>query len=214
VQGLPPIDPAFAAELDRDRVREREALLAVDDAVRSIVDAVAARGDLGRTVIFFLTDNGFSYGEHGWVGKACPFAECVRTPFAVYVPGAAAGTDRTLVSNTDLAPTIATLAGTEPRFGVDGVDLAPMLTGTGPPPDREAVLSEYHGDALVPPWTGVRTSDLALIRTGDVEQLFDLTGVIGSADPWELDDRADDPRYAAVRAQLLAAMGSRRPGGG
>jgi arylsulfatase A-like enzyme len=216
VQALPPIDDVTASALQRDRVRERETLLAVDDAVRSIVDAVAARGDLDRTVIFFLTDNGFSYGEHRWIGKACPYAECVRTPFAVYVPGTTAGPDPSLVSNVDLAPTIAALAGTRPGFEVDGANLAPLLTGNGPAPPRDAVFTEYHGGPLVPAWTGVRTADFAYIRTGDVEQLYDLTGAVGPADPSELDNRVADPRYADVRARLAALLhelASHAPGG-
>jgi N-acetylglucosamine-6-sulfatase len=217
VRALPPIDAEAAAEIDRDRVRERETLLGVDDAVRSIVEAVSARGDLDRTVIFFLTDNGFSYGEHRWVGKACPYDECVRTPFAAYVPGMPAGVDPTLVSNVDLAPTISALAGTRPGFEVDGADLAPLLTGTGPAPPREGVFIEFHGGGQVPAWVGVRTREFAYIRTGDAEQLYDLTGALGPADPAELDDRAADPRYAEVRARLAALLGelaSREPGAG
>jgi N-acetylglucosamine-6-sulfatase len=217
VQALPPIDDVTASALDDDRVRERETLLAVDDAVRSIVDAVAARGDLDRTVIFFLTDNGFSYGEHRLIGKACPYDECIRTPFAVYVPGGQAGSDPALVSNADLAPTIAALAGTRPGFGVDGANLAPLLTGQGRPPPRDGVFIEYHGDALIPAWTGVRTADFAYIRTGDAEQLYDLSGAVGPADPLELDNRAADPRYAGVRARLaalLTGLASHAPGAG
>jgi N-acetylglucosamine-6-sulfatase len=213
VRDLPPIDAGEARRLDAARIRERQTLLAVDDAVESIVDEVAARGDSGRTVIFFLTDNGLAFGEHGWAAKSCPYVECVRTPFAVYAPAVAAGTDPTLVSNVDLVPTIASLAGLA-AAPTDGVDLAPLLSGRGPPPVRQAVLTEYSGDAVVPAWTSVRTADLAYIRTGDVVELYDLTGVHGTPDPYEMDDRVADPAYASAKAELsrlLASLSSRSP---
>jgi arylsulfatase A-like enzyme len=214
IRELPPIDAVEARRLDADRIRERETLLAVDDAVQAIVHEVAARGDLGRTIIFFLTDNGLAFGEHGWRAKSCPYVECVRTPFAVYAPALAAGTDPRLVSNVDLAPTIASLAGAAVA-PTDGVDLAPLLTGTGPAPFRHAVLSEYHGDPVVPAWSSVTTADLAYIRTGDVEELYDLTGVHGAADPYETDDRIDDPAYLGAKiflAMVLRSLSSQRPG--
>jgi arylsulfatase A-like enzyme len=207
IRSLPPIDPAAAAALDAARLRERRALLAVDDAVEAIVRTVAERGDLGRTVIFFLTDNGVAFGEHRWTAKSCPYVECVRTPFAVHAPDVPAGTDPTLVSNVDLAPTIASLAGLAP-VATDGVDIAPLLTGDGPPPSRPVVLSQYHGGARVPPWISVRTRHLAYIRTGDTEELYDLGGRYGPPDPYEIDDRADDPRYADVRSELATMLRS------
>jgi choline-sulfatase len=207
IRSLPPIGPSAAAALDAARLRERRVLLAVDDAVEAIVRTVAERGDLGRTVIFFLTDNGVAFGEHRWTAKSCPYVECVRTPFAVHAPDVAAGTDPTLVSNVDLAPTIASLAGLAP-VATDGVDIAPLLTGDGAPPSRAVVLSQYHGGARVPPWISVRTPDLAYIRTGDTEELYDLGGRYGSPDPYEIDDRAGDPRYADVRSELATMLRS------
>ncbi len=216
IRDPPPIGPGRAAALDAARIRERQTLLAVDDAVRRIVDEVAARGDLGRTVIFFLTDNGLEFGEHGLTAKSCPYVECVRTPFAVYMPEVPAGTDPALVSNVDLAPTIASLAGLPPA-PTDGVDLAPLLTGEGPVPSRPAVLTEYHGDATVPAWESVRTGDLAYIRTGSFEELYDLTGAVGSADPFEMRNRAGDPAYVDALTNLrdlLRTMSTRPAGDG
>ena len=216
IRELPPIGDEAAAELDAARIRERETLLAVDDAVEAIVREVAARGDLQRTVIFFLTDNGVAFGEHGLTAKSCPYVECVRTPFAVYVPDVPAGIDPVPVSTVDVAPTIASLAAL-PAVPTDGSDLAPLLTGTGPAPFRRAVLTEYHGDVLVPAWASVRTADLAYIRTGDVEELYDLTGLRGPADPYETQDRIDDPAYRDARIalrQLMRSLASSPPGDG
>jgi len=178
------------------------------------VETVEARGDLGRTVIFFLTDNGFSFGEHRIRGKRCPYEECIHTPFAALVPDGSAGQVDGLISNVDLAPTIAELAGVLPAPVVDGRSFARALVGRpwkGPP----GVLLEWAGDGEIPAWQGVRTADFAYIESADgTVELYDLTGARGHADPLQLKSRAQDPRYrdTVVRlADLLRRLRSREP---
>jgi N-acetylglucosamine-6-sulfatase len=207
VRDLPPIDDRFAVQLKRWRRREAETLLSLDDAVRRIVDEVRARGELRRTVIIFMTDNGWSFGQHRWVGKRCPYDPCIRTPLAIRSPWVHATTVDQLVSNVDIAPTIAALAGgTAPIH--DGIDLAPIIEGDRTREiSRDGILIEWAGDSDVPPWQGVRTPDLAYIETkGGWVELYDVGGEIGPADPWQLHNRADDPRYARVREDLAARL--------
>ena len=94
VRALPPITEAEAATLDRQRRRMLETLGAVDRAVDDLVEEIRARDELGRTLIVFLTDNGFSFGEHRWVGKRCPYDACIRTPLIVRTPWTDAGERR------------------------------------------------------------------------------------------------------------------------
>lgn len=207
VRGLPELGPAVRAVLDQDRRRAFEALRAVDDAVRKIVEALRERGELEETVILYLTDNGFSFGEHRWVGKQCPYEECIRTPFVVRYPGATSRVDGHLVSNVDVAPTVADLAGITPGLPADGRSLVPLLEGSVPAGWRRGVLLEWAGDPLVPAWWGVRTEDLSYVEHGTGElELYDLTGAAGPPDPFQLDNRADDPAYAGLRAELAALL--------
>ncbi|MBI3648082.1 MAG: sulfatase [Actinobacteria bacterium] len=215
VQGLPPITAQKAELLAEHRQAESEALLAVDDAVRRIVEAAAARGDLDRTVIFFLTDNGYSFGAHRWIGKACPYEECIRTPFAVRVPWVGSRTVDDVVSNVDLASTIAGFAGATVGLPQDGVDLRGILEGGPGTPAlaRPGALIEYLGGGPVPHWVGVRTRDFTYVEDADgTVELYDLTGRLGPADPGELDNRAEDPAYARERARLASLMLSLRGG--
>ncbi|MGZ5301262.1 MAG: sulfatase family protein [Actinomycetota bacterium] len=215
VRKLRRVAAAERAEFLVDRRHEAETLLAVDDAVERIVGQLAADGDLDRTVIFFLTDNGFSFGQHRIRAKRCPYEECIRTPFAARVPGAGAQDLPGLISNVDLAPTIADLAGVQPGQPVDGRSFAPALLG-----ERwrspAGVFLEWAGDGEIPPWQGVRTGDFAYIESADgTVELYDITGAIGAADPFELRSRSADPHYrGAVRrlAALLRALRSRPPG--
>jgi arylsulfatase A-like enzyme len=215
IRRQPSVTPERAASFIAARRNERETLLAVDDAIRHIVEEVAARGELGRTVIIFLTDNGFSFGEHRWRGKRCPYDPCIRTPFAVRTPWAGSATVEDPVSNVDLAPTIAELAQVQPGLIEDGVSFAGLLGprpgGAEPSPisssaDR-AILIGYAGDAQVPAWRGVRTARFAYIEEADgTVELYDLTGAIGPPDPSELRNVADDPAYATERARLAVEL--------
>ena len=176
-----------------------------------MIDEVLARGELGETVIVVLSDNGFSFGEHRWVGKRCPYSACVRTPLVVRSPWASAATVGTPVSNVDLAPTIVDLAGlatATPAF--DGRSLRPMLDpGSSDALERDAVLVGWAGDGDVPPWHGVRTADFSYVEHADGSiELYDIGGALGPADPLELRNIADDPASAAVRSTLAATLRS------
>ncbi len=217
VRQLPAIGPDKVLLFMGERRRERETLLGADAAAHQIVDAIRARGDLGRTVIFFLTDNGYSFGQHRIAGKRCAYEECIRTPFAVRVPGLQAHDVPGLVSNVDLAPTIADLVGVKPGLPTDGRSFADALRGKAWPGPK-AVLCEWGGDPEVPPWWEVRTRDYAYIEDADgTTELYDLTGRRGSPDRHELYNRARDPRYQGVVKRLAKALDrlrSAREGGG
>lgn len=202
VRALPRLAPrALDALLEAQR-RSFETLLAVDEAVRAVVDALEVRGDLDRTVIVYVSDNGFSFGEHRWITKTCPYEECTRVPFFVRYPAGAHRVDGTVVSGVDLAPTIAELAGIEPPVSVDGVSLVPLLSGAGSTGPAGRAYSEWVGDERIPGWWQVRTPAFAYIEleTGERE-LYDLR-----ADPFELANVAEDPMYAAVASRLSTAL--------
>jgi len=209
VRDLQPIDDRFAVQLERWRRRESETLLSLDDTVRQIVQEVRDRGELRRTVFIFMTDNGWSFGQHRWVGKRCAYDPCIRTPLAIRSPWADAATLDQVISNVDIAPTIAELAGTTAPLA-DGLSLAPLVLGEtseGATGARDGILIEWAGDADVPPWQGVRTADYSYIETkGGSVELYDVRGALSPPDPWQLHNHADDLRYTRVRAELAARL--------
>jgi N-acetylglucosamine-6-sulfatase len=207
VRSLPEPSAAQRAAWLDDQRRADETLLAVDEALHAVVEALADR--LDDTYIFVLSDNGYSFGEHRWEGKKCPYEACVRIPLAIHVPSTdqiAAG----LVSMVDIAPTISSLAHVAPSTSLDGTGIAVRLK-TSPgllTEPSEAVYLEWAGDAEIPAWTAVRTSSLKLIRYGDgFEELYDIGGRIGDPDPWEMVNRVADPRYAGILARLRRLLG-------
>jgi N-acetylglucosamine-6-sulfatase len=204
VQALPRFTPQQRAILQQQRIDERETLLGIDDAIRRIDEALQARGALNDTVVFFLTDNGYSFGEHRLVGKRCPYEECIRTPFGVRVPWASARSLPMLVSNVDLAPTFADIGGVSPTLPEDGLDLWPDIDprSRGPTHQPNGVLLEWVGDSVVPAFWGVRTDRYAYVEYADGErELYDLR-----VDPNELVNRASEPRFAPVVARLSSLL--------
>jgi arylsulfatase A-like enzyme len=209
VSALPAIDLVEAADLEQERRRMLETLLGVDRAIESLVAEVRARGELDDTLIIVIADNGFSFGAHRWVGKRCPYQACVRVPLVMRTPWAAPGEVEMPVTNVDLAPTILDVAGVEGGSSAsDGLSLRPVLDDRMDTEiDRTAVLIEWAGDDDVPAWRGVRTEAFSYVEHADgTVELFDLAGALGTQDPWQLRNRADDPDYASVRRILATSL--------
>jgi arylsulfatase A-like enzyme len=208
VRSLPfPSASQRAAWLD-DQRRADETLLGVDEALDGIVTALGDR--LDDTVIFVLSDNGYSFGEHRWEGKTCPYDACVRVPLAVYTPGVRVDPGDSFVSMVDLAPTILDIADAPRIAARDGTSFAATLTGDASRDSGAAdpVFLEWAGDDRIPAWRSVRTADFTLIRYADgFEELYDLRGRFGPADPWESTNRARDPRVAGVVERLRTLLG-------
>ena len=145
LRALPRLNATRRAVLDRFRLDQYRSLLSVDAAVRDIVRALRQTGRLHNTMIVFMSDNGYLWGEHRWRSKVVPYEESVRVPVVVrYDPiTAVARRARQQVLNIDLAPTFAALAGTSAP-GAEGRSLLPLLPGLGapvPPARRVAARS-------------------------------------------------------------------------
>jgi arylsulfatase A-like enzyme len=182
VSDEPPLSEEKRRELTLTYEDKLEALQAVDDLVSEMVETLEKTDQLDNTYIFYLTDNGFMFGEHRLTQKGKPHEESIRTPLLVRGPGVPAGESRTeLASNVDLAPTFAELAGTEPPARPDGRSLVPLLSGDRPTSWRSALLLERRGEKLA--WAGLRTSRYAYFEyENGEEELYDMR-----SDPYQLE---------------------------
>ncbi|MFE0647029.1 sulfatase [Streptomyces sp. NPDC059534] len=110
----------------RIRAEQLRTLLSVDDAVQAFKDKLQALGQLDNTLVIYIGDNGFSWGDHGWTAKSVPYRQAHEVPFYLSWPagGLGAGTvDQRIVANIDIAPTILDAAGITPNAPVDGTSL-------------------------------------------------------------------------------------------
>jgi arylsulfatase A-like enzyme len=200
-------------EAAKVRTGQLRTLLSVDDLVDRVLGRLKAGGELDDTLLFFLSDNGYSWGEHRHVGKFVPYTESIKVPFLVSWPGRLpAGTsDDRLVATIDIKPTVLAAAGVRPRDG-DVVDGRSLLDGRR----RDRLLAEYWRDQANAPgirdWAALRTPTWQYIENydqpggGTFREFYDLRTDPGMdrnllAD----DDPANDPP-ASVAAELAAAQ--------
>ncbi|UFN45093.1 sulfatase family protein [Nocardioides okcheonensis] len=197
-QYLRHLAPADADEVRAENSARLESLQAVDRAVGSLVQTLDDEGVLDDTYIIFSSDNGYSLGEHRYVGKDVLTDEALQVPLLVRGPGIAPGTTSDLpVTLVDLPATFADLTGVSPRWQVDGTSVADTLLG-GQQAFRDTTLIQT-GRTLGDGWShrGVRT-DRYLYGTDGVDAfLYDLQD-----DPDEMVNLVDDPAYAGVREAL------------
>ncbi len=173
-------------------------LLAVDESVAALLDALEAAGELDDTIVVYTSDNGYLNGEHGLVDrKISPYLPTVRVPLVVRGPGFEAGAEvDEVVSNADLVPFFLERAGATPTVPIDGHTLSDPMA------DRAVLVEGPKSRGGTPSFSQVATRRWTLTRddAGELE-LYDH-----DADPFELESRADDPELADVRDQLLDAL--------
>lgn len=149
------------------------------DGEIAYVDAQVARLlaaiDRNNTIIVIAGDHGESLGAHGELTHGLLLYEpTLHVPMIVAAPSLAAHVVRTPVSTTDIAPTIASLAGTTFANAVDGRDLAADLRA-----EREPHAEAVYAETKYPATFG--WSELASLRTGAAKlisapspELYDL----------------------------------------
>jgi N-acetylglucosamine-6-sulfatase len=141
-------------------------LLAVDDLVGSVRDALSRTGRLGNTLFVYMGDNGMNAGEHRLLNKAAPYQ--TQIPFLVSWPDQLGTTPRTIserVQNIDLAPTLCVFAGCtlgpypNGQANPDGISFADLLLGQASSLPRDAVLDEFPKKGFgAPIWYAVTTT--------------------------------------------------------
>lgn len=173
-----------------------ETLLAVDESVGRVLDYLKKKNQLDSTLIIFMGDNGFAFGEHGLIDKRTAYEESMRIPMLMYCPELfAPGTVvEKLVANVDVAPTALDAAGVVAPKELVGFSLIP-LAGGKERAGRDAISYEYFWERNFP-----QTPTIHAIRTErykyihyygiwDIDELYDI-----KADPLETENlifRAD-----------------------
>jgi arylsulfatase A-like enzyme len=207
------LDSIHAGTQEEIRLRARM-MASVDEGVGQLLATLARQGQLDDTVIFFLGDNGYFFGEHG-LGPERRFAyeEGIRSPFLLRYPRRVpAGTRRReLVICQDIAPTVIELAGGRPGPQIQGRSLLPLF-GRRPARWRRSILVEYWAEQAYPwlvglTYKGVRTDRHKLIhwvnrgQAGELDELYDL-----DRDPYELRNLIRSRAHATLRARLYREL--------
>jgi arylsulfatase A-like enzyme len=203
------LSPEVVDHIDDLYRRRLRTLLAVDEMIERLLQAIAARGELDATYVFFTSDNGFQLGAHRLDhGKGDAYEESIRVPLVIRGPGVAPGVREEQVLNIDFAPTLAELAGTVAPAGVDGRSLVPLLHPH--PPARGRWRTDFlieHWSAEeggIPPYSALRSDEYLYVEYPEAErELYDLR-----RDPFELHSihAAATPSLRDRLSRRLAAL--------
>lgn len=158
-----------------------------------------------NTIVVLMVDHGYQLGEKGkWSKAGSLFEMGTRVPLIIAAPGMAGnGTCFSPVQSLDVYSTLVELCGLPlPPQGLEGTSLVPLLKNPGARWERPA-YSVWSEDGTTLHGVAVRTAQWRYAEFGangaNGAMLFDP-----KADPLEMKNLADDPKHAAVRAELSA----------
>lgn len=200
------VDYPYHSTLDIGEYFQRyaETLLAVDESAAQLLDHLSARGLLDSTLVLYMGDNGFAFGEHGLIDKRTAYEESMRVPMLMHCPELfCAGTVvEDVVANIDVAPSLLEAAGLAAPAHMEGHSVLPLARRERIS-WRDSLLYEYHWERNYPhtPTThAIRGKRFKYVRyhgIWDIDELFDL-----SADPLEANNLIFSPGHEAILAQL------------
>lgn len=194
--------------LDQKVIDYCETLMGVDDSIREMLDYLETAGLRENTVVIYMGDNGFSWGEHGLIDKRHFYEESGKVPLLVLDPrhGSAGQKVDQLVQNVDIAPTVLALAGVEKPAHMVGRSFVPLLEGKSHD-WREQIFYEYFWEndfPMTPTVFGVRTQRYKYIRyhgIWDWNELYDL-----QEDPDEIHNLIDQPEHQERVLEMAKAL--------
>ncbi len=187
-----------------------ESLLAVDDSVGRLNQFLIQNDLIGNTIVVYMGDNGFQFGDHGLIDKRTAYEASAKVPLLIRAPGQVppgqsfAG----LVGNIDIASTLLKATGSKLLESSDGTSFWNALCQADETLlTRQRLIYEYYWERNYP-----QTPTLHAILGGrwkyirchglwDRDELYDL-----QSDPQELHNLINAPhhqqRIAALNEQL------------
>ncbi len=182
-----------------------ETLLSVDESIGKVLAWLKKEGLDKNTIVFYMGDNGFIFGEHGLIDKRNAYEPSMRVPLLVRGPGVVNAGIKVpqMVMNIDIAPTIMDMAGMSTPENMQGRTFLPLLKGEKVPSWRDRIFYEYYWE-----WAFPQTPTVFAIRTDqykyiynhglwDINELYDI-----KADPEEMNNLIRSPQHQQVAAQL------------
>jgi iduronate 2-sulfatase len=198
---------------ERETIRGYYASISFMDAnVGRVLDALDRLALADTTIVVFMSDHGYSLGEHGQWMKQMLFEESARNPLIVAGPGVDAhgkGSPRT-VEYLDLYPTLAGLAGLRAPGGLEGRSLVPLLQEPTMPWNHAALTQVRRGTAAAGFFMGytIRTERWRYTEWEDGKRGAELYDE--KSDPGEMRNRASDVKYAKTVKEMRTLLHAAR----
>ena len=206
------VDYPYHSDLDVGDYYKRyaETLMGVDDSIGRVLDALKARGELDSTLVIYMGDNGFAFGEHGLIDKCTAYEESMKVPLLarcpeLFRPGSAV---TEIVANLDIMPTVLEACGVAAPAGLDGASWLGLARGEKTP-WRKELLYEYFWERnfpQTPTLHALRTERYKFVRVHglwDIDELYDL-----GQDPLESRNLIFSREHQKIAAELRARLWS------
>ncbi len=200
------VDFPYHSDLDIEEYYKRyaETLLAVDESLGRLMEWLKAKGLYESTLVIYMGDNGFAFGEHGLIDKRTAYEESMRVPMLMQCPELFKGgtTVDGVIANLDIAPTVLDVAGLRLPGHLQGRSIVPLAQGKTTD-WRDSLLYEYYWERNFP-----QTPTIHALRGDkykyihyqgiwDIDELYDL-----QADPFEMRNLIFSPEHASVIKEM------------
>ncbi len=200
------VDFPYHSDLDIEKYYKRycEALKGVDDSIGRVMTQLEKMGIRDETLVIYMGDNGFMFGEHGLIDKRVAYETSIRVPMLMHCPDLFEGGSvvEEMVANIDIAPTIMQAMGLKKPPHMDGDSFISLSQGAEIP-WRDYFLYVYYWEKNFPQSPTVfslRSDRYKLINyygLWDADELYDL-----QADPQEANNLLYDPEYGEIATRL------------
>ncbi len=200
------IDFSYHGDRGLDYLYRRycESVLAVDDSVGRVLQQLKDMGIHDETLVVYMGDNGFMWGEHGLIDKRVSYEASIRVPMMMQCPDLYEGGKvvENVIGNIDIGPTILHAAGLGTPAYMDGVSFLDLPNQ----PDmdwRDYFLYVYYWEKNFPQsptqfaLRGDRFKYITYYGLWDVDELYDL-----KTDPGETNNLINNPDYKTVAKDL------------
>ena len=185
-----------------------ETLRGVDESIGAVMAYLKEAGLDESTLVIYMGDNGFAWGEHGLIDKRQFYEESVRVPLLAYCPELCKGglVVEQMIQNIDIAPTILEMAGLQKPEHMSGASFAPLMENKQVA-WRDRIFYEYYWEyeyPQTPTMHGVRTDQYKLIRyhgIWDTNEFFDLKN-----DPYETENLIAAPEHQELIKKLSSEI--------
>ncbi len=181
-----------------------ESLCAVDDSIGRVMDQLKKMGVYDETLVIYMGDNGFMFGEHGLIDKRVAYETSIRVPLLMQCPDLFEGgtvVDQ-VVANIDIAPTVMEAMGLAKPVHMDGQSFIPLAQGKQVP-WRDYFLYVYYWEKNFPQsptvfsLRGDRYKYITYYGLWDTDELYDI-----KSDPTESTNLLNEAKYADVAKRM------------
>jgi len=200
------VDFPYHSALNIEKYYKRycESLCSVDDSVGTVMDQLKKMGIHDETLVIYMGDNGFMFGEHGLIDKRVAYETSIRVPMLVQCPELfkGGGTVDKMVANIDIAPTVMEAMGLEKPAHMDGDSFISLTKGEDVS-WRDYFLYVYYWERAFPqsPTVFSLRSDKYKINTyyglWDTDEFFDI-----QADPMEQNNLIHSPDHKSQVTEM------------